>query len=720
MFFVDSSSVDVEMIIAKRQFSEKTTFKDKFEVAWNFIAPYIKKCPNEVVKTASHSKLWREIGNTEYTNTKNKDYLRKSIMEYTKSINLAPVGSIELSLAYANRSAVLFKARLYEDCLLDIERSLKAGYPDRLKTKLFLRQLLCFKALKPNSGLEPGISMANAIQWLPELKKYHPKYNIIKEYPKMINELKEPREIIKFIPEIKNDNAIIVGASDAIELKKINENNQYIVATRDIKSGEFIYICESFAAIPSNQLRFTNCWHCCHQTWAGIPCDNCPNVIYCSERCKKKAWNSYHNIECLVFGQLLKVDNVDQGKLIAVKMILKSLNSVGGLIQLKKKIDDIDLMKNKELIFTNGILDVNTIDNFLRLDYFKATSSKCTFECALLAVLIVTVFGENTDILGKKMTLNDLIKSKDKKILILGELILRYMMIASCISQSLIESSAGCSLMLTTDSIPFCNTKILKTSCDPNVNWSHVGSDVGFYTCKPIKQGQPILMGSVDSYHMTSKIDRYRRLEFTTDDAQLCGCTACVENWTTIHSLPSYESMSAIPTRIQRELDFDFEMEREFVCGLINIPSEEGWINIINKFLEKKTFEDRFEVVWSFLPGSALSKRNTNNFIKDKSVVDSIHWRTIGNNEYTATSKNKDYISKSIEAYTKSIAYAPVGSSELSLAYANRSAVLFKAGLYNDCLLDIERSLKIGYPDNLKTKLHIRQSLCFKALKPSS
>ncbi|KAF7989784.1 hypothetical protein HCN44_008458 [Aphidius gifuensis] len=95
------------------------------------------------------------------------------------------LGSKELSLAYANRSAVLFKARLYEDCLLDIERSLKAGYPDKLKTKLFLRQSLCFIALKSTSHILNQVFqwpwLCSAMQWLPDLKKYNPAYDITKE-----------------------------------------------------------------------------------------------------------------------------------------------------------------------------------------------------------------------------------------------------------------------------------------------------------------------------------------------------------------------------------------------------------------------------------------------------------------------------------------------------------------------------------------------------------
>ncbi|XP_044005680.1 SET and MYND domain-containing protein 4-like [Aphidius gifuensis] len=387
MYFNDLPSDN--MIIAKRQFSQKTTFKDQFEVVWKLTAPYIDINRDKINnKTVGQSMFWRKIGNKEYTSAKNKKYLRKSIEAYTKSIAFAPVGSSELSLAYANRSAVLFKARLYEDCLLDIERALKAGYPDKLKTKLFLRQSLCFKALKPSSHIETGISMASAMQWLPDLKKYNPKYNIIKEYPKMINELKEPREIIRYSPEIKNDNAIIIGASDAIELKKTEGNNQHIVATRDIKCGEFIYISEPFAAILAIELRFTNCWHCCRQTLAGVPCDNCPNIIYCSERCKKKAWNSYHNIECLVLGSLSKSNGIESGKLMAVKVILKAINSAGDFKELKKIIDNNDSDTNKEFIITNGILDVNSIDNFHRIDYLLNTSNDHKFELILFAVWI--------------------------------------------------------------------------------------------------------------------------------------------------------------------------------------------------------------------------------------------------------------------------------------------------------------------------------------------
>ncbi|XP_044004251.1 SET and MYND domain-containing protein 4-like [Aphidius gifuensis] len=552
-------------ICAEREFIRTDNFEDKFEVAWKFAVPYINESlDDQGSKSVVDSIHWRTTGNDEYTATlKNKDYLCKSIEAYTKSIAYAPVGSTELSLAYANRSAVLCKARLYEDCLVDIERALTSGYPDNLKTKLFVRQAWCFKALKPDYDIDSSSSIANAMQWLPNLKENNPNYNIEHEHSKMMNELGAPRDIIKFLPEIKKANSIIVDGSDAIDLK-ITNTGQHIIAKKMIKSGEFIYISEPFSATVIDELRFTNCWHCCRRTLTGVPCDNCPAIIYCSDTCKKKAWDSYHNIECLVLGQLLKIDKINIADLLAIKTFLKALNSVDSLSELNEQIDNIDSIKNTGFMFSHGKLDANSIDNYRYLDYFKATSTECTFESALLAVLVVAIFGQKTEILGKKMTLKDLTESKIKNIFNLGKLILRYTMVVRRNSPHFIETETEDSSVSSSVMIPFC--RLLKKSCDPNVDWTYVGSNVGFYAIKPIKQGKQILLSTAGSYHLTPRIDRYIRLAPTTTDYIPCKCKACDENWPTIQFLQSYESMSSnkirmLSKKIKAELD---SMMQEF------------------------------------------------------------------------------------------------------------------------------------------------------------
>lgn len=56
-------------------------------------------------------------------------------------------------------------------------------------------------------------------------------------------------------------------------------------------------------------------------------------------------------------------------------------------------------------------------------------------------------------------------------------------------------------------------------------------------------------------------------------------------------------------------------------------------------------------------------------------------------------------------------------NSDLTLAYANRSAAYFHLKKYQACLLDINRAFSIKYPQELQYKLYDRQARCFIHLK---
>ncbi|XP_057324270.1 SET and MYND domain-containing protein 4-like isoform X2 [Microplitis mediator] len=66
---------------------------------------------------------------------------------------------------------------------------------------------------------------------------------------------------------------------------------------------------------------------------------------------------------------------------------------------------------------------------------------------------------------------------------------------------------------------------------------------------------------------------------------------------------------------------------------------------------------------------------------------------------------------ETIKIYTEALAYAPVDSHPELMAkcYGNRSAVLCNCKYYDFSLKDIDKALKIGYPDHLKAKLYIRR-----------
>lgn len=82
---------------------------------------------------------------------------------------------------------------------------------------------------------------------------------------------------------------------------------------------------------------------------------------------------------------------------------------------------------------------------------------------------------------------------------------------------------------------------------------------------------------------------------------------------------------------------------------------------------------------------------------------------------------NKFFVSKlkddGLLAYNQSIAYAPVGSPQLALSYANKAALLMKKKKFEECLQTIENCLALkNVADSVKIKVLIRKVECQKNL----
>lgn len=101
-------------------------------------------------KNRSESEKFRKEGNTVFSNKRDLDALEC----YSKSVAFAPLNSEELALAFANRSAVSFSLKRYEDCITDVDRALDGKYPDHLKYKLHERKGKCLLNLGRNEAVE--------------------------------------------------------------------------------------------------------------------------------------------------------------------------------------------------------------------------------------------------------------------------------------------------------------------------------------------------------------------------------------------------------------------------------------------------------------------------------------------------------------------------------------------------------------------------------------
>ncbi|KAJ8670509.1 hypothetical protein QAD02_001768 [Eretmocerus hayati] len=71
---------------------------------------------------------------------------------------------------------------------------------------------------------------------------------------------------------------------------------------------------------------------------------------------------------------------------------------------------------------------------------------------------------------------------------------------------------------------------------------------------------------------------------------------------------------------------------------------------------------------------------------------------------------------EAIEKYTQSLAFAE-NKESMALAFANRSAALYRKQLYGECLIDIDAAVIHGYPENKKKKLKERAQKAMEGLR---
>lgn len=308
-------------------------------------------CDNEITKNiplwedgkkdSSISEHFRKLGNNSFT--AKEPSLEKSVEFYTKSIAYAPAKSSQLSIGYANRSAVLYKAGLINDCLSDIDRAFENNYPDRLKSKLYHRKAMCLHAQNSKNKFEIEKALSEAQTWINEMQ--------LKDRDTMSAKLQEALPYVKTYSNWRckplqtkwtGENVMIPGLSDAVELKYNDKFGRHIVAARDIKPGETLAAVKPYAKVVFLNMRYKVCWYCGQQTWAGLPCVDCAEVIYCSETCRDQEHLEHHDFECPIIGSMVAYQ-MEDGYFMSLRLAVKALKEVNGSIEtLKGSLQVID------------------------------------------------------------------------------------------------------------------------------------------------------------------------------------------------------------------------------------------------------------------------------------------------------------------------------------------------------------------------------------------
>ena len=289
-------------------------------------------------KDFERAEYFRLEGNKYYMqgiNAKALEFYNDSIRHYpltsSKAAALNSSNSLqytkEMSLAFANRSAVFFNWKQYGKCLADIKQAFELEYPENLQYKLFKRRAECF--LEIGEFEEAKAALLSAKESVIGNEK-------IKSKGKFMSSIDElERKIHDSVPNKKKEaninedkmlkvafegNKQLLDASDGIKIGYAPKVGRYLVAERSFDSGDVLIVENPFASVVLQKLYKSHCRHCLQKADDMVPCNNCCTQTYCSEKCRKNSWQQKHYFEC---GHLVRLHEIGIAS-IALHIVLRT------------------------------------------------------------------------------------------------------------------------------------------------------------------------------------------------------------------------------------------------------------------------------------------------------------------------------------------------------------------------------------------------------------
>ncbi|XP_044253160.1 uncharacterized protein LOC123004111 [Tribolium madens] len=622
------------------------------------------------------------------------DY-KRALKLYTRAI-MGAKGQEMLAVCYANRSAVLFKLGLYEECLVDIERALSNNYPNRLKPKLVSRRA---KAL--------------------ELKKQEPRVSFHEKAPK--------------IPTFRR-NSSFPCATNSVSIVVGDKSRKHVVATKDIQVGEVIAVETPFTAVITPFLLF-HCCDCFTLCYNPIPCNSCTETVYCSETCRENAFTKYHKKECPILRSIKELIGNDSRHFhYALKMAFYAQ---------EKHISHASKCCDRQ-----DFVDDSTMTLMATLFYYLVE----TYTTALQGV------GEAG------------VKDFKKALMSYMHICEHHI---SDISEVYLNDGINNELSLYKDDFakaiyPFCGQ--LRHSCCPNVNGWYHGVTKVLRAVRTIKKGEECFVSYGPLYSVMGRKDRQNYLFFIYNFK--CRCQACKQNWYLKEDLSAEEALvnhmllfnnnkfhvDVAKALINRKIQLVKELEKSepndelihqqttlFNCFLVlankRVPflflcTKMSVASCIAKVFKKLGQISTFVQFQSQLLACVQDDtRNSGEFVRDfhklgsnvekvDFLYDKMRQYGLLDDKYTKDEKDDKKAkkhkekgdklfatgaySKALQCYTRSVMKAK-SPEVLAMAYANRSAALFKLEQFEEALSDVERALSGDYPENLKPSLVTRR-----------
>ncbi|XP_075166218.1 SET and MYND domain containing, class 4, member 3 isoform X1 [Haematobia irritans] len=484
-------------------------------------------------KNAAAGLDFKEKGNMAF---KAQKWIEAMVL-YTKSYVALPEDKVsEKAIVLANRSAALYHLDKYDEAMIDIKRSMDYGYPKDLIYKLYERLARCYMAKKdyPNT-IKYFKTMITAMDDATSLAAAR-KSQLNTVAMTMIKMLeRDPRTTkqmeIRKKKGLTGDEMPCLAIADEMEFispdVRFDENRmegRFARAAADIKVGEEILVEKPFVAVLLEKFSKTHCENCFIRTAIPVACPKCVDVIYCSEKCQKRAANTYHKYEC---GLLTTVWS--SGASINCHMALRIFTnkSVQHFLEIADKIDEKLSVAELQKIPKD---DYRRIAHLVRHEEDRSASN--FFQHGLMArfltkcLIAANYFGENP---------------KKENIERIEALALRNLQFLQFNTHEVAElhksQTDGSEKTQFIGGALYPTLALFNHSCDPSVVRYFRGTTIHINMIKPVEAGLQISENYGPIYTQETRSERLAKLKDLYKFE--CCCDACLENWPTFDKLPT-------------------------------------------------------------------------------------------------------------------------------------------------------------------------------------
>ncbi|KAG4077446.1 hypothetical protein HA402_002873 [Bradysia odoriphaga] len=432
---------------------------------------------SDSTKNNAISDAVREKGNKCFCKKEYFDALRL----YNEALRYAEGDSKQMGLAYANRSAVFLKVKLYKACFKNIQLAKDHNFPQERLSKLISRENECMASM--NAPMEEAWNGFFKLSYQPN-----------PSFPYLV---------------------------DCLELKE-HERGTYLSTKRDLKAGDIIAITEPLFRIPIRSVY--RCNYCLADQFMNfIPCSGCVDVMFCNEICMKKAFAEFHQFECGI------TDNpsIPKSCWTILRMIMKCLSICDGSSKqvtellpstMNRLITPFDFQLNDPLsVSSQKKLLLSHFSKSQRFDYVDNTHSDEVYSDVQPFLRrhpklqqIVT-----SDLLKNCVNLVDcsdmkIFKSVDSRVL------------------SEVNSYTGLCVNYFGGAIESCYNLFLH-SCAPTVFLHPYNGKIVWIVLTPIKAGDWLTVAYQNAFF--SEKSREDRKAELPNVLCCCKCVACTRNW---------------------------------------------------------------------------------------------------------------------------------------------------------------------------------------------